>query len=109
MFTVYSTDMAQNTIVFEFNADRTTNPGTTNAFIEFGLISYDKVLDGIACTEMCTERTNFETGIMDMGATFTGVPVCIFCDSSKNLMYSETAGACVCDINFHDNDADGDC
>ena len=107
-FIVYSSDMTQDTLMFEFNADRTTTPGT-DGFLEFGLISYDKVLDGIACTSMCTDKTNFDTGIMDMGSAFDSVPVCIFCDSSKNLVYLERTGVCGCDIGFHDNDMDGDC
>lgn len=57
-FTVYSSDMTQNTLMFEFTADRTATPGT-DGFLEFGLISYDNVLDGISCTTMCTDKTNF--------------------------------------------------
>lgn len=44
-----------------------------------------------------------------MGNVFDSVPVCIFCDSSKNLVYLERTAVCGCDIGFHDNDADGDC
>ena len=44
-----------------------------------------------------------------MGGVFTDVPICLFCDSSKSLVFREDSGTCDCDINFHDFDNNGIC
>jgi hypothetical protein len=82
-------------ISFSRTATTSSPAGTT---LQISILPINKVIDGIKCSEFCTEKAGFDLGV-DTAST---PPLCLNCDTSKNLEFRDNS--CDCKTNYDNYD-----